>query len=210
MTPPPDDALAAAKAALRARALERRAEAWRAAGGGAGEALRALFVARFAAPPVGIAVSGFWPIRDEIDVRPLLEWFAGRGHAVALPVVQGRGQPLAFRRWRPGGPLVERPFGLFEPPADAAPVVPDLLLVPLLAFDAAGNRVGYGAGYYDMTLAALRRTRRIAAVGVGFDAQEVPAVPHDAADAPLDWVLTPTRVLRARGEDGTDADPILR
>ncbi|MGE0743742.1 MAG: 5-formyltetrahydrofolate cyclo-ligase [Rhodospirillales bacterium] len=207
MTNTDDAALGAAKAALRTAALARRAAAF-AAAGGAGAALRDTFAGRFGALPAGIAVSGFWPIRDEIDVRPLLEWCAGRGHPVALPAVQGRGRPLAFRRWIPGGPLVDRPFGLREPPDDAAAVRPDLLLVPLLAFDAAGNRLGYGAGYYDMTLASLRRERPVAAVGVAFDAQEADAVPHGALDSPLDWVLTPTRVLRVR--DGTDATSILR
>lgn len=206
MTMLDDAALAAAKAALRATAATRRAAAF--AGGGAGDALRDCFAARFDALPAGAAVSGFWPIRDEIDVRPLLEWCAARGHPIALPVVQGRGRPLLFRRWTPGGPLVDRPFGLREPPADAAAVRPDVLLVPLLAFDLAGNRLGYGAGYYDMTLAALRRDKPVTAVGVGFDSQQVAAVPHGAADAPLDWVATPTRVVRVR--DGTDATPLLR
>lgn len=207
MTAADEAALAAAKAALRAAALARRAAAF-ATAGGAGAALRDAFAAHFGALPDGIAVSGFWPIRDEIDVRPLLEWCAGLGHPVALPAVQGRGRPLIFRRWMPGGALIERPFGLREPPDDAPAIRPDILLVPLLAFDAAGNRLGYGAGYYDMTLASLRRDGPVAAVGVAFDAQEVDAVPHGALDSPLDWVLTPTRVLRVR--DGTDATSLLR
>jgi 5-formyltetrahydrofolate cyclo-ligase len=138
-------------------------------------------------------VSGFWPIKDEIDIRPLLiELFKG-GCQLALPVVQGRGQPLLFRAWRPGDPLEAGVFGTLQPAARRATLEPDALIVPLLACDEEGWRLGYGGGFYDRTLTGLRTRRPVTAVGVGFNAQLVPSVPHGADDQRLDWLLTDKR-----------------
>lgn len=138
-------------------------------------------------------VSGFWPIKDEIDIRPLMEALFDEGCQMALPVVQGRGQRLLFRAWRPGDPLEAGVFGTLQPSADCEVLEPDALLVPLLACDGEGWRLGYGGGFYDRTLEDLRKRRQVTAIGVGFDLQLVPEVPHGADDQRLDWLLTDRR-----------------
>ncbi len=138
-------------------------------------------------------VSGFWPIKDEIDIRPLMISLFNEGCQMALPVVQGRGQPLLFRAWRPGDPLETGVFGTLQPSARREAVEPEALLVPLLACDGEGWRLGYGGGFYDRTLLGLRARRRVTAVGVGFDAQFIPDVPHGPDDQRLDWMLTDRR-----------------
>ena len=138
-------------------------------------------------------VSGFWPIKEEIDIRPLMIELFNSGCQMVLPVVQGRGKPLLFRAWRPGDPLEAGVFGTLQPSARRETMEPDALLVPLLACDEAGWRLGYGGGFYDRTLGGLRARRQVTAVGVGFDAQLVPEVPHGPDDQPLDWLLTDRR-----------------
>jgi len=138
-------------------------------------------------------VSGFWPIQDEIDIRPLMARLHGEGCRLALPVVHGRGQRLSFRAWQPGDPLEAGVFGTLQPAARCETLEPDALLVPLLACDAEGWRLGYGGGYYDRTLEDLRRRRQVTAIGVGFDLQLVPDVPHGTDDQRLDWLLTDRR-----------------
>jgi 5-formyltetrahydrofolate cyclo-ligase len=150
------------------------------------------------------AVSGYWAIGDEIDVRPALRMLAARGLAVALPVMAGASAPLTFRRWVPGDRLRHRMWGIEEPLPDAPVVRPDLLLVPLLAFDARGGRLGYGGGYYDRTLALLRSDggSPVFACGVAFAAQEVPEVPCEPKDMRLDAVITENglRLFRPAGQ----------
>ncbi|MDO8977471.1 5-formyltetrahydrofolate cyclo-ligase [Reyranella sp.] len=138
-------------------------------------------------------VSGFWPIKDEIDIRPLMTHLNGEGCRLALPVVKGRGQRLSFRAWQPGDPLESGVFGTLQPSAGCETLEPDVLLVPLLACDAEGWRLGYGGGFYDRTLEDLRRRRKVTAIGVGFDRQLVAEVPHGADDQRLDWLLTDCR-----------------
>lgn len=141
--------------------------------------------------PAGAAVSGFWPMGDEIDVKPLLAQLHAAGHPIGLPVVVGKGQPLIFRAWHPGLALVAGGFKTEVPPPSAPELVPQVLIVPLLAFDAEGYRLGYGGGFYDRTLEKLRKSgARPLAVGVGFSAQHVPRVPRDHYDQPLDWIVT--------------------
>jgi 5-formyltetrahydrofolate cyclo-ligase len=164
--------------------------------GGAAGQLEATFLDAFADLPAGATIAGYWPIGDELDVRPLMERLHVRGCALCLPVVVAKGRPLLFRRWRPGDALVPGGLGIPVPGEGAGEVRPDLLLVPLLAFDRGGHRLGYGAGFYDRTLALLRSDGPVTAVGVGYDAQEVPAVPRDALDQPLDWIVTERRALR--------------
>lgn len=188
-------AVRAAKAASRKSALAAR----RAVAAGVPDAPQRVLtnlLAAVAVPP-GAALSGFWPMGDEIDVRAVLLHFRERGHVCALPVTGLRGTALQFRRWTPDTVMVEAVFGTREPPASASPVDPDLLIVPLLAFDRAGMRLGYGAGYYDRTLAGLRARKPVIAVGVAYAAQEVPEVPHDASDEPLDWIITESGAIRA-------------
>jgi 5-formyltetrahydrofolate cyclo-ligase len=148
--------------------------------------------------PPGVLVSGFSPIGSEFNPLPLMRRLAGRGARLALPVVIGRGQPLVFRAWALGEPLGKGVWGIREPPADAAEVMPDILLAPLAAFDRIGHRIGYGAGYYDLTLSALRARKPILAVGLAYAAQEIAAVPATARDARLDLVLTEREVIDCR------------
>lgn len=136
-------------------------------------------------PRPGQVVAGFWPMPGEMDVRPLLLALLGRGHAVVLPETPPRGQPLRFRRWRPGEALVAERFGTWRP--TGAEAAPDVLLVPMLAFDSGLRRLGYGGGYYDRTLAALPGRR---AIGIAFAAQEVPVVPAGPHDIAMHAVAT--------------------
>jgi 5-formyltetrahydrofolate cyclo-ligase len=138
-------------------------------------------------------VSGFWPIKEEIDIRPLMIELSNEGCQLALPVVQGKGKPLIFRAWRPGDPLEAGVFGTLQPSAKREVMEPDALIVPLLACDEEGWRLGYGGGFYDRTLAGLRSKKTITAVGVGFNDQLVPQVPHGPSDQRLDWLLTDKR-----------------
>jgi 5-formyltetrahydrofolate cyclo-ligase len=148
--------------------------------------------------PPGVLVSGFSPIGSEFNPLPLMRRLAGRGARLALPVVIGRGQPLVFRTWALGEPLGKGVWGIREPRPEAAEVMPDILLVPLAAFDRTGHRIGYGAGYYDLTLSALRARKPILAVGLAYAAQEIAAVPATARDARLDLVLTEREVIDCR------------
>ena len=143
--------------------------------------------------PTPSVVSGFWPIKDEIDIRPLMMVLFNEGCQLALPVVQGRGLPLLFRAWRPGDPLEKGVFGTLQPSVRREVLEPEGLLVPLLACDSDGWRLGYGGGFYDRTLIGLRSRGKVTAVGVGFDAQLVPDVPHGPSDQRLDWMLTDRR-----------------
>lgn len=142
------------------------------------------------------AVAGYWPFGSELDVRPILLHCHAIGRTVALPVSGPRGQALAFRDWDPSRPLAAGRYGIAEPGADRPAVAPAVVLVPLLGFDRAGHRLGYGAGYYDRTLVALRAAGPVLAVGVAFAAQEMEAVPRDGHDQPLDWIVTERAAFR--------------
>ncbi len=179
-----------AKRALRARALALRAGLDPALG-----AALAAHVLRDRPPPPGAVVAGFWPIREEIDIRPLLHALHARGHPIVLPVTGQRGTALAFRLWRPGDALLAERFGTARSTGEE--LRPDLLLVPLLAFDRRGHRLGYGAGYYDRTLASLPGA---IALGCAYAAQEVEEVPAGPRDMRLDAVATERGVL-ACGDD---------
>jgi 5-formyltetrahydrofolate cyclo-ligase len=188
--PHPNMTLAGDKSALRAHSAEQRRAASASSAAAAGAAVVTHLLAALTLDE-GALIAGYWPMRDELDPRPTMERLAGAGCALALPVVVARGEALAFRTWKPGAALVPGAFGTLVPPSTAALMCPDVLLVPLLAFDAAGYRLGYGGGYYDCTLRALRRSPRPPlAVGIGYAAQEVPGVPHGARDERLDWIIT--------------------
>jgi 5-formyltetrahydrofolate cyclo-ligase len=143
----------------------------------------------------GVIVSGFSPFRSEISPLPLMRRLADAGAQLALPVVVERGHPLVMRAWSFGAPLVAGVWGIREPPADAGEVAPDILIVPLAAFDRSGQRIGYGAGFYDMTLARLRKQKPFIAIGVAFAVQEIAAVPATPRDVRLDLVLTEREVI---------------
>lgn len=146
----------------------------------------------------GAVVALYYPLKDELDPGPLAEALAARGTALALPVVVRRNAPLAFRRWTPGETLVDGRYGAMTPPESAEAAMPDIVVAPLVAFDRAGARLGYGGGYYDRTLEALRATRATLAVGYAYGAQEVDVLPLAPLDQRLDWIVTERGAIRAR------------
>lgn len=135
-------------------------------------------------------VSGFWPMPGELDIRPVLHALHARGSRVMLPETPPRGNALIFRRWTPESAMIRERFGTYRPDGEVG--TPDVLLVPLLAFDRKGNRLGYGGGYYDRTLAALPGAR---AIGCAFAALELDEVPVGEYDAPLQAVATELGVI---------------
>jgi len=189
--------IASAKSDLRKAALARRDAL------SADERMAAAETIAARAFPVAVAssavVSGFMPLNSEISPLPLMRKLSDVGVRLALPVVIGRGLPLSMRAYAFGDALVKGVWGIRVPPPEAPEVAPDVLLVPLLAFDRNGNRLGYGAGYYDMTIAALRAKKRVVAVGIAFAAQEVDVVPTTPRDARLDLVLTEREIIDIRG-----------
>ena len=193
-TPTSDDAIRARKAQLREEAKARRAALPRDQAEGVALAVRDRILAAGIVPE-DATVSGFWPIGDEFDVRPTLEAFGARGHTLCLPVVVGKGRPLAFRTWKPGDPLEHAGFGLSVPRWDAPPAVPDFLLVPLLAFDRRGYRLGYGGGYFDRTLAALDPAPLC--IGVAFELARTETTHPQPHDQPMDWIVTEAGSFRA-------------
>jgi len=186
------------KRAERTRALARRAGAHARHGSEAGAGLARQGLGFLALSP-GTIVSGFSAIRDEIDPAALLARLAGEGYRLALPVMQGKGQPLLFRAWAPGDRMGSGQWGIAEPLPERPVLEPDVVLVPLLAFDAHGYRLGYGGGFYDRTLKRLRALKPVTAVGIGYDELKIDAVPHLDYDQLLDWVLTPSGPLRCSG-----------
>jgi 5-formyltetrahydrofolate cyclo-ligase len=162
----------------------------------AGRRLAAAFDPAWLGPDAR-SVAGYCAVRDEIDPQDLLRRLAAAGYLTALPATPPRGtyQTLEFRSWRPGDPLIRGAFGVGEPSVSAGSVRPDVLLVPLLAFDRQGGRLGYGAGYYDRTIADLRASGRVRTLGLAFAAQEVAVTPRENHDVLLDGVVTETGLL---------------
>jgi 5-formyltetrahydrofolate cyclo-ligase len=146
----------------------------------------------------GQIVSGYSPIRNEIDPTPLMQKLAGQGARLALPCVNARGQSLTFRAWSVGERLMLGSLGILEPSPAAAELIPDIMLVPLAAFDRSGHRIGYGAGHYDYSFAHLRKVKAIIGIGLAFAAQEIESVPALAHDVALDYVLTEKKVFDSR------------
>ena len=190
------------KAELRRRSLARRdlitpQEAHEAAASVArrGVALVAGFArdAKLSAPPV---VSVYWPIRSELNTRPLIDALTAAGFCVTLPVMHKVRQPLVFRAFTPGDDLVKGPFGLSEPSDDKPAYDPDIVFSPLAAFDRRGFRLGYGGGIYDATLSTLRAKKAVIAVGVAYSCQEADHVPIEPHDQRLDAVMTEQETLR--------------
>lgn len=187
--------IADTKKRLRAQCLAKRPAVAEAAGWGeAGIRLRDVFLENWSCTPDAV-VAGFWPMREEIDVLPLLVAVVEAGATAALPVVVARDKPLEFRCWQPGMALDDGPFGTRHPPASAGVVEPGVVLVPLVAFDRAGGRLGYGGGFYDRTLERLRLRRPVLAAGVAYAGQLVPQVPEEAHDEPLDWIVTESGII---------------
>ena len=190
--PPTDE-----KSRLRREAIARRATLAPAERTAAAQIIAAR---EFPVPiPPGVIVAGFSPLKGEIDPIPLMRSLAENGARLALPVVAGRGRPLVMRAWAFGEPLAAGVWGIREPLPKAPSVEPDILIVPLLAFDRQGHRLGYGAGYYDMTINTLRSAKAVTAVGIAFAMQEIDAAPTTPRDARLDLVLTEREVIDCRG-----------
>jgi 5-formyltetrahydrofolate cyclo-ligase len=143
-------------------------------------------------------ISGYSPIRNEIDPAALMRKLADLGAKLALPSVTARGHSLIFRAWLPGERLMLGALGIPEPSPAAAEVLPDIMLVPLAAFDQFGHRIGYGAGHYDFTFAHLRKMKPVVGVGLAFAAQQVSAIPALSHDVALDYVLTETKMFDFR------------
>jgi len=186
-----------AKATLRAEALARRDAMPAQLRAAAAEAIAARAFPVAVKP--GTIVSGFMPLKSEINPLPLLRKLAEAGAQLALPAIAGRGLPLIMRAYAFGDEFVRGQWGIREPKPEAAEVLPDILIVPLAAFDRTGHRIGYGAGYYDMTIRGLRAKKPVIAIGIGFAAQEIPKVPATERDERLDLVLTERETIDLRG-----------
>lgn len=184
-----------AKRALRKHAKSVRLAAHQRAGEAAKSRLADIGIGFSGARPPAV-VSGFLPIGQEIDPLPLMERLRAEGYQLVLPVMEGKGLPLLFRAWSPGDAMAATMWGIREPLPTAPALEPDILLGPLLAFDSAGYRLGYGGGFYDRTLARLRAMKPVISIGLAFAEQQVDAVPHLDYDERLDWVLTPTGSMK--------------
>jgi 5-formyltetrahydrofolate cyclo-ligase len=188
------------KRKMRASAKQTRAAAYSRIGASAAQKIAAHGIG-FTGAASGALVSGFSAIGDEIDPLPLMTKLGEQGFELCLPVMQGRGEALIFRRWAPGDATAETIWGIREPLANAPEVEPDVVLAALLLFDAQGYRLGYGGGHYDRTLRALSEKKAIVSVGLAYDEQKVDSVPHLDYDVPLDWILTPSGALDCRGRN---------
>lgn len=185
--------LAARKAAARAAAFARRKVAF--AGGDDGSGARRLL--EVLKPWRGKVIAGYVPMLTEIDPLPAMADLARDG-AVCVPVIAGRGMPLVFHRWTPDAPMIDGPFGA-RVPAESVEVEPQVLIVPLVAFDRNGGRLGYGGGFYDRTLERLRARRPTVAIGFAWAAQEADALPLEPTDQPLDMVVTEAGIIPLMG-----------
>jgi 5-formyltetrahydrofolate cyclo-ligase len=182
-----DAAIEDAKAGLRAMAHKRRLGIHSGARTDAANAAAAHFFSGITLSPREI-VAAYWPIRDELDCRPVLTRLMDSGQPVCLPVVMGDGLPLELRLWQEGEPLYPSGFGTLAPPETAPLVEPDVILMPLLGFDKQGTRLGYGGGYYDRTLGMLKKPPRL--IGFAYALQELDRIPREPHDVPLDAVVT--------------------
>ena len=183
---------------LRDSARARRAEADRVAPQKTARTFEEKFSASVLVDP-GVIVAGYVKTQSEADPSLILETLRARGHVIALPVVEvGKREPLTFRTFDPNKKLVSGPFGIPVPALSEAAVEPDLIIVPLVAFDRAGHRLGYGAGYYDRTIEALRKTKAVLTVGLAYAVQEVDRVPAEDHDQRLDWIVTEKEAIRVR------------
>jgi 5-formyltetrahydrofolate cyclo-ligase len=187
------------KRRARAKSIKRRAEAHAGCAEAAG-----LILAQRGLPVdhrLGRRVaSGFLPYKDEISIVPLMAKLVSAGWTTSLPVVVAKGEPLVFRAWTPGETTVPGIWDIPVPPEGCEQVYPDLLLVPMLAFDRRGYRLGYGGGFYDRTLEMLRNMKPVTAIGVAYAAQEMDEVPHAAYDQPLDWIMTERESFQSAGQ----------
>ncbi|UZE48401.1 5-formyltetrahydrofolate cyclo-ligase [Rhodopseudomonas sp. P2A-2r] len=192
----PENAPNADKSSLRTAAIQRREALGVEQRAAAAQAMAAQKFPVAIKP--GAIVSGYWPIRAELDPLPLMRQLEAQGAQLALPVIMGREQPLIFRAWNADAQLLRGQFGIMEPSPQSPAVLPDIVLVPLAAFDRLGHRIGYGAGHYDRTFEVLHAAKPIIAIGVAFAVQEIDTVPAEPHDVQLDYVLTEARTFDFR------------
>jgi 5-formyltetrahydrofolate cyclo-ligase len=148
--------------------------------------------------PSDAIIASYWPVKSEVDVRPLLSYFYKRGHTCALPAVVAKNKPLIFREWCPGDLLISGIYNILTPDEKAPLITPTVLFIPVLGFDRQGHRLGRGEGYYDRTLEKLRAQHQIIAIGVAFDCQEVDSIPHEAFDQSMNYIITPTQIIEIK------------
>lgn len=186
-----------AKAHLRREALARRLDISLTAQQKASRHMMEIFF-RSAPLPPRATVAGYWPVRGEMDVMPLLVALHEKGYDCALPKVVEKSAPLSFLRWEPFMRMTRGSFGIQEPdPSHSSIVTPDIILLPLLAFDANGHRLGYGQGYYDRTLRHLEREGHLpVTIGVGYAAQRFEDVPVEPHDRKMDYVVTEKKFIK--------------
>ena len=177
------------KATLRAQARDRRAHAFETVDPAPALDMLSAELAKTTGP-----ISFYWPIRTEIDPSPLMEGLAAT-RPVCLPVTHGREAPLTFRAWQPGAAMETDGFGVSVPAVDDE-MTPEVLIVPMLAFDPNLHRLGYGAGHYDRTFAKLRPAGPIFAIGFAYEAQRTGPLPVEPTDQALDLIVTEERVHR--------------
>lgn len=161
---------------------------------GAGKAILDQLIAAAIIPSDAI-IGSYWPVKSEVDVRPLLTYFYKRGHTCALPFVQAQNKPLLFREWSPGNLLISGIYNILTPDETAPLVTPTVLFIPVLGFDRQGHRLGHGEGYYDRTLEQLRAKNPLIAIGIAFDCQEVESIPYESFDQRMNYILTPTQLI---------------
>jgi 5-formyltetrahydrofolate cyclo-ligase len=184
------------KAGLRQAARARREAAHRAAPAATPIQFAKLFFAAVPVPP-GATVAAYMRTEAEADPAPIVDELRRRGHVIAMPSVEGKGA-LVFRLFDDETRFVAGSYGIPMPSKSARSLDPDLLIVPLIAFDRSGHRLGYGAGYYDRTLEKLKKIKPILTVGLAYAVQEVDSIPHEAHDQPLDWIVTEKEAIKAR------------
>jgi 5-formyltetrahydrofolate cyclo-ligase len=148
--------------------------------------------------PSDAVIGSYWPVKSEVDVRPLLSHFYKRGHKCGLPIVQAQNKPLVFREWSPGELLVSGLYNILTPDDNAPLVNPTVLFIPVLGFDRQGHRLGHGEGYYDRTLETLRADHPIIAIGIAYDCQEVDSIPYEHFDQRLNYIITPTQIIEIK------------
>lgn len=135
-------------------------------------------------------VSGYWPIRGEVDSRPIMMGLLEAGHQITLPVVVARERPMIFRKWTPDTEMIRGDLPIFEPEPGAPELLPDTLLIPMLAFDDHGFRLGMGGGFYDRTVPELRKLGPVTLIGLAHHQQRGEPLPRERHDVPLDWIVT--------------------
>ena len=188
------------KIKLRRIAINSRLDLAKSAGPRIGTLLIKLFFDQFVIKPEEI-ISGYWPIGSEIDLKPLMYEIDRLNNNCFLPVVRGLDEILYFHKWQPSDELIKSDLGILEPPVSKPIGIPNMMLVPLLAFDIHGYRIGYGGGFYDRTIQNLRseskkKNQKFIAIGIGYAGQKVDSVPHDNLDQRMDWIMTEEEVLK--------------